>query len=150
MEAHMARIGIVTCSNCSQETNCAAVVCLADMRKRRGFFERYRPDEPLDLVGIINCAGCPTVAAPQKILKKVRAVAEFKLDALHFSYCMTALCPFTELYKKVIGEKYPGLEIVFGTHMPLDKKGFQEEVRELLCPSVSPPRAMTDLIKAGR
>ncbi|MBW2484236.1 MAG: CGGC domain-containing protein, partial [Deltaproteobacteria bacterium] len=38
----MARIGILTCSNCTQETNCAAVVCLGDMRKRRGFFERYR------------------------------------------------------------------------------------------------------------
>ena len=71
----MARIGIVTCSNCTQDTNCASVVCLADMRKRRGFFERYPKDEPLDLVGIINCAGCPTLAAPEKILKRVRAVA---------------------------------------------------------------------------
>jgi hypothetical protein len=54
------------------------------MRKRRGLFERYQAGEPLDLVGIINCAGCPTVAASKKILKKVRAVAEYKLDALHF------------------------------------------------------------------
>lgn len=37
----MARIGIITGSNCTQDVNCAAVVCLADMRKRRGFFERY-------------------------------------------------------------------------------------------------------------
>ena len=82
----MARIGILTCSNCTQETNCASVVCLADMRKRRGFFEQYSQDEPLDLIGIINCAGCPTLAAPEKILKKVRALTEFRLDALHLSF----------------------------------------------------------------
>ncbi|MHC1725639.1 MAG: hypothetical protein AB9866_06485 [Syntrophobacteraceae bacterium] len=35
-------------------------------------------------------------------MKRVRAVAEFKVDALHFSYCMTALCPFLSKYEKVI------------------------------------------------
>ncbi len=145
----MARIGIVTCSNCSQDTNCASVVCLGDMRKRRGFFERYKVDEPLDLIGIINCAGCPTIAAPKKILKKVRAVADFRLDALHFSFCMTALCPFIEQYAKAIKQEYPDLEIVFGTHKPIDKKKFQEGVNELLCPAV-PPKGMTDLIMGRR
>ena len=62
----MARIGILTCSNCTQDSNCASVVCLADMRKRRGFFASYPHDEPLDLIGIINCAGCPTLAAAGK------------------------------------------------------------------------------------
>lgn len=41
----MARIGILTCSNCTQDTNCAAVVCLGDMRKRKGFFERYKDEK---------------------------------------------------------------------------------------------------------
>ena len=90
----MARIAILTCYNCTQDSNCASVVCLGDMRKRRGFFEQYPKDEPLDLIGIINCAGCPTLAAPEKILKRVRAVAEFRLDALHLSFCMVTLCPF--------------------------------------------------------
>ncbi|MGD9504410.1 MAG: CGGC domain-containing protein [Syntrophobacteraceae bacterium] len=143
----MARIGILTCSNCTQETHCASVVCLADMRKRRGMFERYSKDEPLDLVGLINCAGCPTIAAPEKILRKVRAVAEFKLDALHFSFCMTALCPFLGKYEKVIAAAYPGLEIVHGTHKPIDKGAFQGDVRELLCPTVRPPQTMNDIVK---
>ena len=60
----MARIAILTCSNCTQDSNCASVVCLGDMRKRRGFFAPYPQDQPLDLIGIINCAGCPTLAAP--------------------------------------------------------------------------------------
>ncbi len=50
----MARIGILTCSNCTQKTNCGAVVCLCDMRKRRGFFERYKNDEELRVVGRIT------------------------------------------------------------------------------------------------
>ena len=143
----MARIGILTCSNCTQEANCASVVCLGDMRKRRGFFERYQNDEKLDLIGIINCAGCPTLAAPEKILKRVKALAEYRLDALHFSYCMTALCPFLKKYKAVIAQAYPGLEIVLGTHIPKDTMLFRSDVKELLCPSVSEVQDMNDIIK---
>ena len=131
----MARIGILTCSNCTQDTNCAAVVCLGDMRKRRGFFERYKDDERLDLIGIINCAGCPTLAAPEKIMKRVKALAEYRLDALHFSYCMTALCPFLKKYRTVIAAAYPDITIVSGTHIPKDRNDFQQDVKELLCPT---------------
>jgi len=117
------------------------------MRKRRGFFERYAEEEKVELIGIINCAGCPTLAAPEKILKRVKALAQYRLDALHFSYCMTALCPFLKLYQKVVKEHYPELEIVLGTHTPKDNKQFQREVRELLCPTVSHPQDMNDVIK---
>ena len=143
----MARIGILTCSNCTQETNCAAVVCLGDMRKRRGFFEQYQNEEKLELIGIINCAGCPTLAAPEKILKRVKALAEYRLDALHFSFCMTALCPFLKKYEKVIHTHYPELPTIHGTHIPKDKKTFQNQVKELLCPTVSAIQDMNDLIK---
>ncbi len=143
----MARIGILTCSNCTQDTNCAAVVCLGDMRKRRGFFERYQDDEKLDLIGIISCAGCPTLAAPEKILKRVKALAEYRLDVLHISYCMTALCPFLKKYQAVIAEAYPDLEIVLGTHIPKDKEQFRKDVRELLCPTFSEVQDMNDVIR---
>jgi len=143
----MARIGIVTCSNCTQETNCAAAVCLADMRKRKGFFEPYGKDGPLELIGMITCAGCPTVAAPEKILKRVESLAAFKIDALHFSYCMTALCPFIDKYAKVVEKAYPAMPIVMGTHKPLDKSEFRRAVKELLCPAVSVPQTMNDVVK---
>jgi len=143
----MARIGILTCSNCTQDTNCGAVVCLGDMRKRRGFFERYRDEQELVLVGMINCAGCPTLAAPEKILKRVKALAGYRLDALHFSYCMTALCPFLKKYQAVIAEAYPDLKIVLGTHVPKDKKQFRNDVKELLCPTAAEVQDMNDIIK---
>jgi len=143
----MARIGILTCSNCTEETNCAAVVCLADMRKRNGFFDRYGKDEPLDLIGMISCAGCPTVAAPEKILRKVQALAAFKIDALHFSFCMTALCPFLGKYAEVIRKVYPDMTLVEGTHKPVDKPHFQKSVKEILCPTVIRPQTMNDVVK---
>lgn len=143
----MARIGILTCSNCTQETNCAAVVCLGDMRRHRGFFARYPEAEPLDLIGIISCSGCPTVAAPEKILRRVEALADFRLDALHFSFCMTVLCPFLKQYQKVIKLKYPDLEMVPGTHKPVNKDEFQRGVKELLCQTLSKPQTMNDMVK---
>lgn len=144
----MARIGILTCSNCVQETHCSSVVCFADMRKRRGFFNKYPKNEPLDLVGIISCSGCPTIIAPEKILRRVRAVAEFGIDALHFSYCMTALCPFISQYQKVIGDAYPNIELISGTHKPIDKKEFQRGVKEIICPTMSPLQSMNELINS--
>ncbi len=143
----MARIGILTCSNCTQETNCASVVCLADMRKRRGFFEQYPQDEPLDLIGIINCAGCPTLAAPEKILKKVRALTEFRLDALHLSFCLVTLCPFVKTYVKLIKREFPEINIVLGTHKPMAREPFHRGVKELLCQTLTPPQTMNDMIR---
>jgi predicted metal-binding protein len=143
----MARIGILTCSNCTQETNCASVVCLGDMQKRQGLFSQYPPDEPLDLIGIINCAGCPTLAAPEKILKRVRAVAEFRIDALHLSFCMVTLCPFVNSYINLIKREFPGIIIVKGTHRPTDRDQFHRGVKELLCQTLTRPQTMNDLIR---
>lgn len=143
----MARIGILSCSNCTQETDCSMIACLRDFRRRKGFFKRYPANEPLNLVGVINCAGCPTNAVPEKILKKVRALASFKLDALHLAYCMVVLCPFQNTYQKVISAAYPDLEIIAGTHTPVDSSEFKRGMRELLSPALIRPMAMTDLMK---
>lgn len=143
----MTRIGILTCSNCTQESNCASVVCLGDMRKRNGFFERYSKDEPLDLIGLINCAGCPTLAAPDKILRRVRALAEFRIDALHLSFCMIALCPFIRKYCDVIRAEYPNMELFMGTHQPTDIPTFRKSVKELLCQTLASAQTMNNIIR---
>lgn len=140
----MARIGILTCSNCTQELNCASAVCLGDMRKKKGFFDRYQ-DQEVTLMGMISCAGCPTSAAPEKILRRVRALIDFKIDALHLSYCVTALCPFMKKYIEVIKKEYPEIEIIEGTHKPLEKSVFGNAVKELIC---SRRRDMNDYILA--
>jgi predicted metal-binding protein len=143
----MARIAIITCSNCAQETNCSSVVCFADMRRRRGLFDRYPKEEPIDFVGLVHCAGCPTNVAPGKILKRIRSLVDYKIDALHFSYCMTVLCPFLGRYEKEIRNAYPDLKIILGTHQPGDTERFKKAVQEMICPTVKIPQDMNDLIK---
>lgn len=140
----MARIGILTCSNATQELGCSSVSCLADFRKRKGTFGAYPPEEKLTLVGMINCPGCPTLTGPDKLLQRLRALTEFRVDAIHFSYCLKALCPFREKYRKAIEEGFPGIRVVLGTHEEhLTPEEFRERVKRLFC---QPRKTMADLI----
>ncbi|MEW6600617.1 MAG: CGGC domain-containing protein [Nitrospirota bacterium] len=128
----MARIGILTCSNTTQDLGCSSSSCLADLRKRRGAFEEYPEDKELTLVGIINCPGCPTLTGPDKLLQRIKALTEFKVDAIHFTYCITTLCPFKEKYRKALEEKFPEIKIVMGTHKSLlTPEAFREKIKKL-------------------
>jgi predicted metal-binding protein len=140
----MARIGILTCSNATQDLGCSSVSCLADFRKRRGTFAQYPQDEKLTLVGIINCPGCPTLTGPEKLLARIRSLTEFKVDTIHFTYCMKALCPFKEKYKKALEETFPGLKIIIGTHEEhVTPEEYRERVKNLFC---QPHKSMVDVI----
>lgn len=140
----MARIGILTCSNATQDLGCSSVSCLADFRKRRGAFSAYPEGEKLTLVGMINCAGCPTLTGPDKLLQRIRALTEFNVDTIHFSYCMKALCPFREKHKKALEETFPKIKIVVGTHEEhVTPEEYRERVKKLFC---QPGKTMVDLI----
>ncbi|MBI1810498.1 MAG: CGGC domain-containing protein [Nitrospirae bacterium] len=140
----MARIGILTCSNATQDLGCSSASCLADFRKRRGAFADYPKDEPLDLVGIISCPGCPTLTGADKLLQRIRALTEFRVDAIHFTYCMKALCPFKEKYKAALEEAFPNIKIIIGTHQErVTPEEYRERVKKLFC---QPRKMMVDLI----
>ncbi|OGW18758.1 MAG: CGGC domain-containing protein [Nitrospirae bacterium GWC1_57_7] len=140
----MARIGILTCSNATQDLGCSSASCLADLRKRHGSFADYPADEPIHLVGIINCPGCPTVIGPEKLLQRVRALTEFRIDAIHLTYCVKALCPFREKYKQALEEAFPKIRVVIGTHKErISADEFREQVKKLFC---QPKKTMIDLI----
>jgi predicted metal-binding protein len=140
----MARIGILTCSNATQELGCSSASCLADFRKRKGFFADYPADKSLDLVGIINCPGCPTLAGPDKLLMRIKGLTEFKVDAIHFSYCVKTLCPFKEKYKNALAKAFPHITIVIGTHQEhITPEEYRERVKKLLC---QPRKTMIDII----
>jgi len=140
----MARIGILTCSNATQDLGCSSTVCLADLRKRKGTFAAYPAAEPLDLVGIINCPGCPTLTGPDKLLQRIRALTEFRVEAIHFSNCVKALCPFKAQYEKALAHAFPNVRIVIGTHQEhITDDEFRTEVKRLFC---QPKRSMVDMI----
>ena len=140
----MARIGILTCSNATQDLGCSSVSCLSDFRKRKGSFAEYPQDEKLTLMGIINCPGCPTLTGPDKLLQRIRALTEFGVDMIHFSYCLKALCPFKETYKVAIEQTFPKVEIVIVTHEEhVTPDDFRRRVKRLFC---QPRKTMVDII----
>jgi predicted metal-binding protein len=140
----MARIGILTCSNATQDLGCSSASCLADFRKRKGAFSDYPAEGPLDLVGIISCPGCPTLTGADKLLQRVRALTEFNVDVVHFSYCVKALCPFKEKYEKALREAFPSIKIVIGTHREhITPEEFRSRVKKLFS---QPRKNMVDII----
>jgi predicted metal-binding protein len=140
----MARIGILTCSNATQDLGCSSVSCLADFRKRKGAFSKYPRDEKLTLTGIINCPGCPTLTGADKLLQRIRALTEFKVDTIHFTYCMKALCPFIKMYATALEENFPDVNIVTGTHTEhITPEEYRKRVKKLFC---HPQKSMVDVI----
>ncbi len=140
----MAKIGILTCSNATQDLGCSSVSCLADFRKRKGTFASYSPDEKLTLIGIINCPGCPTLIGPDKLLERIRALTDFGVDVIHFAYCMKALCPFKEKYRAALEEAFPEVTVVIGTHEEhVTPEEYRRRVKKLFC---QPRKTMVDVI----
>jgi predicted metal-binding protein len=137
----MKRIGILTCSNATQDLGCSSVSCLRDLRKRKGEFSRYTEAV---LIGIINCPGCPTITGSEKMLRRIKSLTEFNVDAIHLTYCLIALCPFKEKYFNDLRKTFPNIEFIAGTHeVHLEHSEFREKVSGLFCQI---PRNMIDII----
>jgi predicted metal-binding protein len=140
----MARIGILTCSNATDDLGCSSVSCLADFRKRQGPFSKYPAEEKLTLVGIISCAGCPTLCGPDKLLQRIRGLTAFHIHAIHFSNCVMALCPFRKQYAKAIRENYPEVDVVSGSHTEhISAEEFRNRTKKLFCQQ---QKSMIDMI----
>ena len=142
----MAKIGILGCQSVNTEMNCVMIGCLGNLRGREGTFEDYPADEPLDLVGIIHCGGCPTAVGTDRIWQKVQALVDYGIDSLHLSSCLVQLCPFKDNFIETIRREYPDLKIVEGTHPFHDPEEFKAGVRELVSQRVVTPQRMNDLV----
>lgn len=84
-----------------------------------------------ELVGTINCAGCPTLFAPEKIVDRVHSLVAFGADTIHLSTCLAAACPFKNKYKNIIEQNFPQVKLVTGTHGNLDSDDFKKELAGL-------------------
>ncbi len=130
----MTRIGILNCSNMTQDVGCSAFGCLHSMNTRTGTFAAYQ-DDGAELVGLINCAGCPTKLGPEKLLNRIRTLTEIGVEAIHFSTCVAGLCPFRVQYEKLIAEHFPQVRVVLGTHaVPEGEAGrnFVDGIKQLV------------------
>lgn len=97
-----------------QNVGCSAFGCLESARQRSGAFACH--DEEVVVAGIITCANCPTAIAPEKILNRFRTLTELGIDAIHFSSCVEALCPFKEKYADLVARHYPRIQLIRGSH----------------------------------
>ncbi len=107
-------LGILTCSSITQDLACSSFNCLKELYDGKGEFSVYKGEAKL--VGIINCSGCLTINAPEKLLKRIRSLTELKPDAIHLSTCMVDICPFKDKYFKLLTENFPQIQFIAGTH----------------------------------
>lgn len=132
----MVRIGIITCANMTNDLACSSGGCLDDSYANKGKFARYEERGGAQVAGIISCSGCPTLRAPEKILKRVRTLAASGVEAIHFSYCLERNCPFKNKYRGVLQAEFPDMEFVMGTHEIPDEKQASDIdafVKQALC-----------------
>jgi predicted metal-binding protein len=142
----MPKIGILACKSVTNEMNCVMIGCLGNLRGRQGSFKDYPEEEPLDLVGIIHCGGCPTAVGTDRIWQKVQALVDYGIDSIHLSSCLIQLCPFKDAFLESIRKEYPDLKVVEGTHPFHDEEAFKTGVKELLSQRMVTPQRMNDLV----
>jgi predicted metal-binding protein len=142
----MAKIGILGCQSTTEQMNCVMVGCLGNVRNRGGTFKDYAPEEPLDLIGIISCGGCPTALAADRIWQKVKALVDYGIDAVHLTSCLTHFCPFKDEFIYTIRQEYPNLKVIEGTHPFQDIEFVKRGIRELLSQRAVTPQTMNDLV----
>ena len=118
----MARIGIITCSNMTNDLACSSFKCLENSHNGKGTFARYAEQGGAQVVGVISCSGCPTLIAPEKIVRRVRTLVSSGVDAIHFANCLEKICPFRKKYLSILQEEFPETEFVNGTHEPLTEE----------------------------
>jgi predicted metal-binding protein len=143
----MPDIGILTCSNTTQDVGCSSFGCLKAAYAGEGTFGAY-PDS-VRVMGIINCAGCPGLRSHDKILRRVGALAASGVSAVHFAYCMVEGCPFLPKYERAIREAFPELTLVRGSHPAPPAQVEEPLLREighwLVAPRKSIPEIARDL-----
>ncbi len=129
----MTRIALLTCSNTTQDMGCSSYMCLETMRKNAGQFAQYKDKGGVELAGIINCAGCPTLVAPEKLLSRVRSLTTLGVEAVHLSSCMMGICPFKNKYLDLLRTEFPDIKFVEGTHgSPEEAEQFKQLARMML------------------
>jgi predicted metal-binding protein len=110
------KVGLLTCHNAKQNLYCTSSMCLHALRESIRAFEAYRDTGGAELLGIATCDGCPTLAAPERIVKRVKGMVDLGADAIHLSSCMMAVCPFRNKYIAILQQAFPSVKIVPGTH----------------------------------
>jgi len=142
----MPKVGILGCDATTRDMDCVMIGCLGNLRGRQGSFEPYSENDPPELIGIIHCGGCPTAVGTDRIWQKVKALAEYGIEALHLTSCLVEVCPFKEQFVKTIKREYPDIKVVEGTHPFHDVDAFKAGIKEVTSQRAVIPQKMNDIV----
>ncbi|UWG98488.1 CGGC domain-containing protein [Dehalobacter sp. DCM] len=115
----MEKIGLFCCSKSTRENRCASAQCLNNINNRTGDFQEYSDEKEIDLVGIINCPGCPSEIPPDRLSSQIKSLAELQVNKIYFSNCMNSCCVFRYDYQAIIERDYPDIDVFIGTDKEL-------------------------------
>lgn len=108
------KVGIIRCMQ--TEDYCPGTSCFKMMKLHKGSFENV--EEDIDIVGFINCGGCPG----KKAVLRVRELVKRGADTIVFASCIlkgTPIgypCPFGARMKRLIEADQPDVKILDYTH----------------------------------
>lgn len=109
-EMYYMKIGIIRCMQ--TEDYCPGTADFKAIKEKTGVFSTI--DEEIEIIGFINCGGCPG----KRILLRVRELVKRGADTIAFASCIhkgTPIgypCPFEKKMKELI-EKDLGSKILF-------------------------------------
>jgi len=115
-EEAMEKVLIVGCKNAMDDVCIGCSRCLVGLNRKAGEFERYQ-DQPVELMGLLNCGGCPGAAMVTRLVqvKLWNMPLEDKVTKVHIGPCVLDHCPYKETLITKIKAK-AGVEVVEGTH----------------------------------
>ncbi len=109
------KIGIIRCAQ--TEDYCPGTTDFKMIKERKGAFEGVAED--IDIVGFINCGGCPA----KKAVLRARELVKRGADTIVFASCIkkgTPIgypCPFAKKMKELIANDLPNsIKFIDYTH----------------------------------
>ena len=94
------KVGIIRCMQ--TEDYCPGTTDFRMVREKKGVFEGI--DEDIEIIGFINCGGCPA----KKAVLRARELVRRGADTIVFASCIQKgtpigyLCPFVKKMKEII------------------------------------------------
>ena len=109
------KLGIIRCMQ--TEDYCPGTTDFKVIKNHKGAFEGI--DEDIELIGFINCGGCPG----KKALLRAKELVRRGADTIAFASCIqkgTPIgypCPFAEQMRKLVADNLgPDIRIIDYTH----------------------------------
>lgn len=112
----MTNIAIFSCPKVTNKLGCSYSDCLGELKNRRGPYKIYNRSQNLELVGIINCPGCPAETNPERVINQIQYITKFEVEKIHFTNCMSFYCAFRYNYQILIEGRFPSIEVVQGKY----------------------------------